>query len=595
MKILNSLKIILRISILALLIILLVLSWKKQNIMNYESKFHNNFNTMLNENSITTYNIPQNIKSNIFNGKITVLNIYNINNINHLLNLKFNKEIKQHIKTEDINVINIILDNSNNLLDDKIDELINNKNEVFIKKNKIDDPVLVLSDEIFEKYFNLKNIDNKIIILDEIGNINYIENNNTDINILVDKITNISRKSKMIYNKNLDGNGLYSSKSIKNNDFIKNFKKFIIIENFRGYSFPLFAIIDDINNTILITKINGDILYTINNKNFCKLSNIKYVNDNLYVSDVCNNSIYKIDFENQNFEVFIQSEELFGISDFELVNDTEMLISKYKKNGIGVFNLKTKKYTSLIDYLKLDYSIGLVNKIIRYKNIIYYFDVNNYVLYSYDNNSKTNSVILDLNKYDNINIRDEGFDVFYISSTSNIYFMNVNNRNILHFNSGNLQEQYFKNFKSFPKDLIMYKNIYYFLFDDNIQIVNIYNSKMYNLELHFSNNRQSFFNINNLYIYEVDTNRFTFKGELIETNNITKNINILPYSPSYLIIFEKKDNNLIPIKVFYYNSLMNGDSFKIEKNKQYLIYGDLYYNDENNKIKVFNINFSFNK
>lgn len=574
----------LRILILILIVLLILLKKEKRELINFKSKFYNNFKMMSLENTLKTYNSSNNIKSDIFNGKITILNVYDINNVNYLFNLKLSKNIKKHF--EDVNIIDIFIKNENDVINDQIFDLIEDKNEDFISKNNINRPVVLLSKSMFEQYFNLSNIENKIIILDELGNIKNIEKNDITFEELSNKIIEISEKKKKIYKKQQIE---YENILDVDNNFIKKFNKFILIENFKHYDFPVFAILDD-NNNIIITKINGDILYNINNTNSCKISSIKYIKKELYISDMCNYSISKINFDEQKIETVIQNKELFGISDFEFLNNNELLISKQLENGIGIFNISKNSYNSLDNILNFEYVVGKVSKIVYKYNKYYYFDVSNNILYSYNN--KINKEEINLNEDENIIILDE-LDNFYINSKNNIYFMDNKNHRILHYNDGLLYEKNFKNFLTFPNDLLIYKNIYYVLSNNNVQVVNVYNNNHYNLDLYFSNNRQSFFNIpDNINIDVLNQKQFSLKNNnQLKINDIINDISIIPYSPSFIIVFEKNNNDITPIKIFYYNSLIDNDTINFESNKDYMIYGKIYYNNtEDNQIKIKNIN-----
>ena len=170
--------------------------------------------------------------------------------------------------------------------------------------------------------------------------------------------------------------------------------------------------------------------------------------------------------------------------------------------------------------------------------------------------------------------------------------MYTQNHRILHYSYGNIYEKYFKNTLYFPNDLIIYKNIHYVLSNNNIQFINTYGGKNRNIELYYSNNRQTFFNLEDIIdLDKLHYKKFTLNSDTINTSNIVNEINIIPYSPSFIMIFEKNKNKVTPVKVFYYNSIINNDGFTIDKNKDYLIYGRLYYNSNtDNCIKIKNVN-----
>ena len=590
MKVLKTVKLLLRLLILFLIIIALTIKSKKNKIIEYKSEFSNAFTKMCQENTIKTYKSLDNVKDEIFNGKITILNTYSINDINYLYNLKLVDHIKHKLDSSNLNIVDIFLNTDTETNDNSLIDLIEDKNDIFINKHNINRPVLSLSADVFKQYFNLDDITNKVLVLDELGNLKFVENNDINIDEFIQKIIDISKNNKKIH-KNTETLNNDTNSTIDDINFIGKFNKFILIENFNGYDFPIFVIIDDINNNIFITRISGDILYSITDKNFCKISSIKRYKGDLYVSDMCNYSIGKINFKDQKIDIIFKDKQLFGISDFEFLDNNNILISKQLNNGIGIFNTKENSYTSLNETLKTDNFIGSVNRIVHKNGKYYYFDVDNNILYCYDKKNNRTTKIIDLNADKNIMIFDT-INNFYVDSKDNIYFMDTQNHRILHYSYGNIYEKYFKNTLYFPNDLIIYKNIHYVLSNNNIQFINTYGGKNRNIELYYSNNRQTFFNLEDIIdLDKLHYKKFTLNSDTINTSNIVNEINIIPYSPSFIMIFEKNKNKVTPVKVFYYNSIINNDGFTIDKNKDYLIYGRLYYNSNtDNCIKIKNVN-----
>lgn len=598
----------LRILILILLIFYITLKVYNHKINNYKSDFYNNFSKMLFENTIKFYNThTTDILNELFDGRITVLNIYNINNINYLHNLKLIKQLKEQFIN--INVIDIFLKDDSDILSNDIFGLIEDVNESFILQHNINRPAIAMSSKLFEDYFNIKNIENKIILLDNFNNVKYIEHsNNIKIDSFIEKIETVSKHNKSIYNSFIGVdieaiNNKFSKDVIINNnkndnfttntdrDFIKHFKKFILIDKITDYEFPAFAMLDD--NNIIITKLNGDILYTIDTSNHCEISGLKYINDELYITDICSGSINKINFREQKIETIIKSKKLFGISDVELLDKSKLLISKKTEDGIGIFDIKQNTYNNLSNVINFEYKIGRVNRIVYKYNKYYYFDIDSNILYSYDYTTNTNKEEINLNQFENIVISQE-IDNFYIHSKNNIYFLDTANYRILHYNDNKITEQSFQDLPYPPNDLLIYRNIYYILLDNAIQIVNLYNNDNHTMNFYFSNNRQNFFDINTINVNQFEQKQFTLKTNTLKINDIINDINIIPYSPSFLIVFEKNNNIIKPLKLFNYNSLVTDINVNVEKNKTYIIYGNMYYNTDNN-IKIKNINFSISQ
>ena len=560
-----AIKKILRILILFTLIFTIYIKYKGKKVLGFESEFYKNFDNLIKENP----NVNCDIKD-IFNGKITIINIYNINDLHYLYNINLSNKLKT-VFGNDINIVDIMVKDTDDFISNEILNIVDNKENDFITKYNINRQVLSLTENDMKQYFNINNPINKIIILNEKGEIEYIKNNNTDYNLLINDIINISKNKKDIYKVNKENKKF---NNIEDKELLQSFTNFALIEDFERYDLPVFAIVDD--DRILITTLNGEILYLIENNNFCQLENLKYTNKNLYVSDSCNSSIYKIDFDNKKVDTFINDNSLFGISDFDFINDEELLISKRLDYGIGIFNIKTKKFESLNTKLGLDYKIGKVNRINRIRNNFYYFDYDNNVLYLYKD--KENSIVADLNIFDDFIIYK--IDNFYVNSKNNIYFIDNYNNRILHYHYNKLYEKTFKNNINNPKDLIIYRNINYSLSNNNIQQLNFYDRENKTITPYFSNNTSIFFNINDI---KIDFKEYISSEKIINMNNIIKDINIVPYSPSMIVMFEKKGNEIFPIKIYNYDLLINNEEILIDK--EYILYGNVYYN-EDDKIKL---------
>ena len=567
-----TLKKILRIIILLVLIFIIYIKYNKHKIINFESEFYKNFNNLIKEKSS---DLNYSIKD-IFNGKITIINIYNNNDLNCLYNINLSNILNKHF-SNNINIIDIIVKNTDDFISNEILNITDNKEEEFITKYNITRPVISLTENDMKQYFNINNPTNKIIILNELGEIEYIKSNNTDYNLIIKDIIDISKKKKRIYKKNKINNSETSKIMMPDKEIMQSFSDFILIENFEKYDLPAMAILD--NERVVISTLNGEILYIIENDKFCQLTSIKYIEKSIYVSDSCNSAIYKIDFNEKKVEDFIQDSSLLAISDFEFINDNELLISKNLDYGIGIFNIQTKNYDPLNNKLNLDYKIGKINKIKKNNNGFYFFDYDYNILYMYNNNK--NNIVVDLNNFDNFLIYE--INNFYVNSKDNIYFIDNYNNRLLHYHYNNLYERNFKNNINNPKDLIIYRNIYYSLSNNNIQQLNTYDQQNKIITPYFSNNTKIFLNINDI---NIEYNEYISSEKTININNIIKDINIAPYSPSILILFEKEKNEIFPIKIYYYNSLMNNEEISIEK--EYVLYGKIYYN-EDDKIKLKNI------
>lgn len=580
----NLFKKILRLLILFLIIFIIFIKFKKYKITNFQSDFYKNIYSLTKEDKVKIYNVNNNIKTidNLLKNKITIVNIYNYDDINYLKNINLFKYIENNYSN--IDIFDIVIKNKDIIINDNILNLIDDKIDILIKNNRIKHPVLYVDEYLLEKKLNMYNLKNKIIILDELANIKYILDNKINTIELDNKIKNISKQTKYFYKKNINTDNKYNEDS----DFINSLDKIIIIEENKHS--PLFAILDSNSKRILITKINGEIIYNITSKNLCLPTSLKYINKKLYVTDLCDNSIKIINFKKQKIDQFIKNENLFGITDFEFLDKNNLLISKKDNYGIGIFDIKNNIFTPLNEKLNLDYKIGKVNKIIKHTNKYYYFDSTNNILYSFDNIE--NKMESNLNEYDNIILYDE-IESFYINEKDNVYFLDTKNNKILHKIKNQIFEKNFNSFLYLPNDMLIFKNIIYITSNNIIQKINLYNNKYENINLFFSKNRKIFFdideNIEIKNISNINSQNITINNNKFSLNNLIDNINIVPYSPSFLAIFEReKKNKLILNKILFYDNLINKNKINIENNKEYILYGKIYYNDDN-IIKIKNI------
>ncbi len=555
----------------------------KYLIIDFKSSFYRTFKNNLERENNGIYNVNTNIKliDNFLNNKITIINIYNYNNIDFLKSLKLSKYINNNYN--DINIFDIVVKDDENL---NINNLNNDSKVEFLLKNYgIKNPVLYTNKSLLKKKFGINFKNNKFLILDEMGNIRYAFNNDIDLGKLKSKINQILMQKKFFSVRNTVNN-IYD----ENSKFIDMFSKIIFIKNER-YNYPLMAILDSGTKRILVTSLHGDIIYDIMSKNFCLPSGLKYTNGKLYVTDMCDSSIKIINFEDQSIDTFIDDQELFGITDFEFLDEDNILVSFDINGGMKIYNIKTKEIQSLNAKLNLDYEIGKVNKIIKHKNKFYYLDLDYNILYSYD--GKENKIEVNFSNYENIAFYDK-IKSFYINSDRNIYFIDTENNRIIHKIKDNLIEEELLNSFDFPKDMFIFKNIIYVLENKMVKKINLYKNEKENLKLSFSDNRKLFFNINdNIDIKDTENNKIyniIVNNNQFFADNLLNNINIVPHSPSFLAIFEKSGKNEIILhKLMFYNNLINNSKIDIEDGKEYFLYGKIYYFDDK-EIKIRTIN-----
>ena len=564
----------LRILILILLVFIIVVKYKKHSIVSYESEFYKNFESAMKNGTFYAYG--DYTLDDIFNGKITVVNMYNMDDIHNLYNVSLSNKIKETFGN-DVNVIDIIIKDGGDFISEEILNLSSNEEENFIEKYNIKRPVFSLTESDMKQYFNINNPINKILILNEKGELEHIKTNGTDYNSILKDIIDISKSAKMIYEKKLENT---ETVILEDKNFMQSFSKFIIIENFENMEIPAFALLDE--NKIVIAKFNGEIIYVIDSEKFCQITNMKYIGGKLYLTDACNSAIYEVNFDAKQIETLVTNSNLFGISDFDFINDEELLVAKGFDYGIGIFDIKSGTFENLSVRLNLDYKIGKVNRISKILNRFYYFDVDMNILYSYGNNK--NVVELDLNSFDDLTIYSK-ITNFYINSRNNVYFMDAANNRIIRSNHKKIEEiDMEKLTDQKPLDLVVYGNIYYLLTKENIQQINWYAGKKDIINLYFSNNTKNFFNTTDI---PTDYNEYALSENKLGINSIMGDMNIAPYSPSFILMFEKVENEIFPVKVFYYDSFLNNE--EIVMDKDYVLFGNIFYN-ENDKIKIKDVN-----
>lgn len=553
-----------------LLLLILTMEIIKYTLVDFKSSFYRHFKNTVEKKENETYNIDSEIRliDNFLGNKITVVNIYSYDNIDFLKSLKLYKYINHNYNN--INMFDIVIKNDN------IEDIISsneNKIEFLLRNYGIKYPILYMDKEKLKKQLGINFNGNKSLILDELGNIKYVLNGNLDLIKLKSKINEIIMRKKFFSIKNFQNN-IYK----EDEKFINSFSKIVFIENSK-IDYPLIAILDSGARRILITSLDGNIIYDITSKNFCLPSGLKYIEGKLYLVDKCDSSIKIINLENQTIETFADDQKLFGISDFEFLDENNLLISLDINNGIGIYNLKNKSFKSLNEELNLNYEIGKIHKIVKYKGKFYYFDSDYNILYSFD--GEKNIVEVNLNNYENITSYTK-VKTFYINSSNNIYFIDIKNNKILHKIRNNLVETKFLSSLNSPKDMFVFKNVIYVLENDAIKEINLYKNKRENLKLNFSNDRKIFFNVDeNIDIKTVEsgkTREISVDGNQFSINNFLNGLKIVPYSPSFLAIFEKSGKNeVILYKILFYNNLINTNDVAIESGKEYVLYGKIYY------------------
>ena len=234
--------------------------------------------------------------------------------------------------------------------------VINDPNHDLTKKFNITQTptflIFNLSGKIYKKYEGTKAIDEAILSLKKLVNKNKYTINRQELPIILEKNFAIS--------------------SILNNPakitYVANFK-------FKKNDFPALIIANSGDNSIVITKLSGEMIFKIGNKNsgftdgnfsearFLRPQSVLYDGKNIYVADTGNNAIRLIDIEKQKVSTLIGSgnqgdiiaNKKINISEIELSAPTDLefypdkdniMISNSGTNQIVNYNIKDKSVTA---------------------------------------------------------------------------------------------------------------------------------------------------------------------------------------------------------------------------------------------------------
>lgn len=530
-------------------------------------------------------NIIQNIPDNnifntklkditYFNGKSVIFNIYDINNIEYLNNLNTIEQIENN--NLNVNIIDIIINDN-----DKI-ENINKTTEIlsFITKHNINRPVYLINRDILKNTLNLT--EQNIVITDfNINNFYVLYQHNINYKNIISKLNEIHKKTQFIqkYNNNQD------TFTNKNDElFIKSLDNITIINNYYD-NIPIFAATDIFGKQIFITNINGDLIDIIGNGNknigetknlnFCSPKTTKYINNKLFVVDSCDNSIKEIDLKEKNSKYLIKSQNsLKNIFDFEILNKDEIIFSS--PNGIFVYNMNKK------ESLLIDNNLNNVHKIMKYDGIIYLFDSEKLILYSYNEKLEIKINIRNIVEKNNIDIK-----YFFINSIG-FYFADNENKTVwLVTHKNKLEKKEFKNVNNL-KDLVIFRNYLYICDDNNIKQLDLIKGNEKDIYINFNEDTTK----NLMYKYNSNkllTNKIfktiELKNSILDIKIIDDNHKIIKNAPNSINLYIKENNNL---------RLLNKQNMKYKKisfnnldNLQnYYIIGKIFYKNNNNKIYI---------
>ena len=527
---------------------------------------------IINEKDKTLFNIKNLDQKDLFN-KIVLLNIYNMKDFSYIFSLELINKIEKIYKDK-VFIIDVI---SN---DFKI-----NKNVLFnyIIKNNIERPIIEIQDTNKIDYIN-KNMNYFVLI-----NKNFKEYKSYTLDdIEEENIINDIRK--LINSSNIEN--INSKTSHKIETVIKSLSQIKYIPTINSVSLnPYFIVSDAEGRKIYILTINGIIINQIGNKkgnkngvgfnaSFCYPNGISVENNEfLYVADICNNQIKKIDLKTLEVSTFLNVNKPI---DLEYL-DGNLIISTEDRKLLN-YNILNEEINEIKTFN------NPINYITKYKDKVYF--ITNKILYSY-NNKEIAEEFNFLNLTENINLKNN----FYIDETgiyipdkfkNKILKIDIDNNNLTTYSSNDKNNIY-----DYPTNIVSIKDKFYITNENKEELISIdkYSKEKEIVKLSFGyeynkeKSNEEFLNINNLdEICLNPNNKNTLKINLDENFSIEKKF------PTYIKIYKEnlKDKTAILVKKYKKNEILNSDFLDLPKftNKEvYYLQGEFYfYNKEDKKI-----------
>lgn len=572
---LKKLNRLLTVAILIISFIAILVKVREYRITNYESNFYKILNNLVSDKNTKKFNFETIRNTN--ENDVVVVNIFSLNSPSFSNNLNISRYLLAKFKN--VGVYNIIIEEDDEKSNLDLSKLIGDDADEIIYKYNINEPTIYVSKDILDGDKFLKDNLNKIIILDKMYNKRCLLDGNIGIDDIIEKVEEATQK-KVHFNKKNVNNGNGEKKVNKDGFIYKNMTKIISLENFNGKSMQMFAILDTNTKNILIIKPDGEIKQIIDCKNFCSPSNIKYLDDKLYVTDSCNGSIEYFDFKDKKLKLLAKNQNLVGISDFEFMNGGYILVSKMNPNdSLGIFS--NNVYTSILDLSEDNSGFVAIPKIGKFSDKYYYFDANTRTLYSFDG-SKSNVVIQLDDEYSTKIINN-----FYINSDNDIYFLYENSNYVLRYYNETFSEQPVGDYLFSINDFLISKNLFFKLSDNVLEIIDIYHKVNSKIEPFIDRNTENFGDLTeHVHLYSdlnfcrmdnIEKNSYNFVG--IDKNAILE--------PSFLMLFFEKDAKLVLDRIIHradmYGNMNISDGIKY-------IFGKIYYKDDFGNFRVRYVN-----
>jgi hypothetical protein len=531
----------------------------------YDGDLKKSIGKIVSSPGVKIYNATSGAIQNIDANDVVLINILDLDNYKYLDNIKLSRYFLR--KYRNISTYYVIV--NKNFKSNSIYSLLDEEIETFIKKNNIRDLVIYASADVIREHLNLKE-SNKIIVANRRYDLGGVFDSSISVKLLEKFLKDIN-KTKIIYDRNKI---IQKNREISDEYLINSMNRIIIIENFNGLKFPVFAILDAYSKIVFITKFSGEIIYILEDRDFCYPSSIKYTENKLFVLDLCNESIKYLNLDKQRFVTLLNDARLYELSDLEFTEGENFIFSKMaEKNGINFY--KNNNFSSLGDRINLNYSVEWVDRISRIDNTFYYFDKKNEILYSLENNR--NNVVVDV-KIANKSNHPANISNFYVNSKNDIYFTDTLNHRIFRYFDGSFYEQSFGFDVNSPNDLVIYKNLFFILSDKYIQVFDMYNNNYSKITPYISANTKYVSDtINDISFMDIDentvkTDEFDVFGHIgIDRNKIL--------NPSFIMLFRNYDNELSLEKFSNYDNILAGDGVYTVTDEESIVYGKLYYDD----------------
>ncbi|MFZ9181514.1 MAG: hypothetical protein ACO201_06580 [Rickettsiales bacterium] len=353
-------------SVILLIAVCLVILWAIgssffyfYNRVSFKSAEINKINEIKN---VDWFNVLEPIKSDKLKQKITVFHFFSYSSVQDLQAITALKKIQDKYP----NLLTII--------GVHYPTFENEKNYLSVKKaiirNEIDYPVINDVGLELSKKFDVKK-SYTMLLFGLNGKVLYNSNNFENIDDFFEKISKTISKNKLSINRDSLPIVLEKNNSISN--ILDGAKKMIFVDKFshKNIQFPALIIANTGNNSVIISKLSGEIIYKIGSgisgfengefskAKFSKPQSILYANNKLYIADSANNSVRIADFETQKVSTLIGNgnhgsailSKRLNTEDIELNNPndleffpskTSLVINNSGTNQILVYDIDKK-------------------------------------------------------------------------------------------------------------------------------------------------------------------------------------------------------------------------------------------------------------